>query len=193
MLEVRFDNKEFKETMTFTEKQMVKYKDFISFKQSHFLASAAVRTMHEGVSRYFSKHYNLAAGKTRQLALFAGGGASMEDFAWAKGKARYKKQQTLAPTDVSKFRVNGRRLISFSFEAPVKGEGFSVKSLHIHSFPMNLYERDVMLGGWAKGTIRKGTHIMRGLLPGEAQAQMANAKSRFEAELTAFFRRQETS
>ena len=137
---------------------------FITDRRIHYLAKSAVETMHYGVSTYWNKHYNLQSGQTKQLALFQGGG----DLTFQVGKRRDKGYNVLEPSPNStnfRSRKGNKRLVSFTFGKPYESTNFQSSNLTIHSFPMNLYERDVMLGGWAKGTIRKGTHIMRALKP----------------------------
>lgn len=188
MLEL--DNKEFKATVTVTNEQMRKYVKYIKKRNKHYLAEPAVATMHIGVKRFWSKHYNLRSGQTSQLALF---NAEPAKFEWAVGREKYKGQPTLIPSkNDSNFRSrNGnKRLVSFSWGKSKRTGTFIQDELSIHSFPMNLYEENVVLGGWASGTIRKGTHIMRSLLTPEAQKQLTMAAARYQAELEEFFRRE---
>ena len=144
---------------------------FITDRRVHYLALSAVKTMRQGVQRYWNKHYNLQSGQTSQLALFQGGGTMTLD--WAK--RRYKGMRVLEPSpNSSNFRSrNGKkRLVSFTFGKPTNTATYQSSNLSIHSFPMNWYERDVNLGGWATGITRKGTHIIKGLLPPIARAEM---------------------
>ncbi len=193
MVELYADNKTFSHTMTLTTKQLTDNKEYIKDRQAHWLAEPAVETMRFGVQKYWSRTYSLSRGNTRQLNLFGGTSVDSSDFRWAKKKERYKGQRTLVPVDKSKFRGrSGKRMVSFSFEMPKRGDNIFQSSLKIHSFPMNLYERDVRLGGWArrvmKNPLRKGTHIMRGFLPSEAEKQMQIAGAKFDAELKVYFK-----
>ena len=155
---------------------------YITERRIHYLAQSAVRTMRQGVQRYWNKHYILQSGQTRQLAMFQGGG----DLTLQKAKRRYKGMETLEPSpNSSNFRSrNGnKRLVSFTFGKPVNTGAYQSSNLSIHSFPMNWYERDVVLGGWASGTIRKGTHIMKGLLPPIAQGELARTTAPMLADI----------
>lgn len=152
--------------------RLTKLRVFITDRRVHYLAQSAYNTMQYGVKTYWNKHYNLSAGLTSQLALFQGGGDLTLD--WAK--RRYKGMKVLEPsTDSVKFRSRkgNKRLIAFTFGKPTDTGDFQASNLSIHSFPMNWYERDVMLGGWADGTIRKGTHIIKKLLPPKAQSELS--------------------
>lgn len=146
---------------------------FITDRRIHYLAHSATQTMRRGVETYWNKHYNLQSGQTRQLALFQGGG----DLTWRIAKKTYKGRKVLEPSPNSeKFRSrNGqKRLVAFTFGKPTATKDFQASNLSIHSFPMNWYERDVMLKGWSSvdGKIRKGTHIMKRFMPTIARAEM---------------------
>ena len=193
MVELYADNKTFTHTMTLTTKQLTENRKYIIDRQAHWLAQPAVETMRIGVERYWSETYSLRNGKTRQLNLFGGASVDSSDFRWSDRKHRYKGQRTLEPVDKSKFRGrNGSRMVSFSFEPPKRGDNIFLSALRIHSFPMNLYERDVTLGGWARrvmrNPLRKGTHIIRGVLSKDAEGRMRVAGQRFDAELKTYFR-----
>lgn len=154
-----------------TVEQIKGMRVYVTERRIHYLAQSATKTMHEGVSKYWNKHYNLQAGKTKQLALFQGGG----DLTFRVAKRKYKGNRVLEPSPNShnfRSRNGNKRLVSFSFGKPNTAGGVESSVITIHSFPMNLYERDVMLGGWASGTLRTGTHIMRQLLPPTAQTEL---------------------
>ena len=151
--------------------KITKLRAFITERRIHHLAETAVKVMHFGVETYWNKHYNLRGGQTKQLALFQGGGAFTAQ--WADRK--YKGQKVLEPSPNShnfRSRNGNKRLVSFTFGKPTISKDFEASNIDIHSFPMNLYERDVRLGGWAFGTIRTGTHIIRRLLPPKAQTEL---------------------
>ena len=142
--------------------KITKLRVFITDRRIHYLAKSAVKTMHMGVSMYWNKHYNLRAGQTRTLALFQGGG----NLEFQIAKRKVKRMNVLEPSPNStnfRSRNGNKRLVSFTFGRPNERANFQSSNVTIHSFPMNLYERDVMLGGWASGTLRKGTHIMKAL------------------------------
>jgi hypothetical protein len=170
------------ESFEVTVGQMEKLRVFITDRRIHYLAQTAVNTMRYGVEHYWNKHYNLSTGQTRQLALFQGGGDMTMD--WAK--KRHKGQRVLEPsTNAKNFRSrNGnKRLVSFSFGQPKDTGYWQASVITVHSFPMNWYERDVMLGGWANGIIRKGTHIMKQHLPPIAKAELQKSMAQMATDV----------
>lgn len=177
------DVKVTKQSIEITIEQMSKLRVFITDRRIHHLASAAAKTMHYGVQTYWNRHYNLRAGQTSTLALFQGGGSMTLD--WSK--RRYKGMKVLEPSPNSsdfRSRNGSKRLVSFTFGKPTITGDFEASNLAIHSFPMNWYERDVMLGGWAFGTIRRGTHIMKRLLPPKAQSELSATTAPMLREIT---------
>lgn len=175
--------KETVESFEVTVGQMEKMRVFITDRRIHYLAQTAVNTMRYGVEHYWNKHYNLSTGQTRQLALFQGGGDMTMD--WAK--KRYKGQRVLEPSTNSKnfrSRNGNKRLVSFSFGQPKDyNEHWQASVITVHSFPMNWYERDVMLGGWANGIIRKGTHVMKQHLPPIAKSELQKSMAQMARDV----------
>ena len=193
MIGIEFDNQQFKSSVSVTTQQMEKYQKYIKNRNKHYLAESAVGTMNEGVRLYWNRHYRLRSGHTDALALFANG-ASMDEFEFTDKEHRYKGQPTLAPKANSKtFRSakGNKRLVSFTWGKRKGNANAFEDSLLIHSFPMNLYEEDVRLGGWAQGTTRIGTHIIRRRLPSEARKRLDACMTTYEAELQRYFKAQE--
>lgn len=164
-----------------------KLRVFIRDRRIHYLAQTSARVMRYGVETYWNKHYNLSAGQTRQLALFQGGGDMTLD--WAK--KRHKGMKVLEPSPNSqKFRSrNGKkRLVSFTFGRPTETQNFESSNIAVHSFPMNMYERDVMLGGWAKkvmkNPLRKGTHIIKRYLTPKAGSELQSTTAPMLRDIT---------
>lgn len=182
------DNKEFKESIELTTEQLEKNRKYLINKQSHYLVSAAVATMNRGVDMYWSKRYNLNSGQTHSLRLFGGLQMDEGDLVEASKKERYKGMRTFVPAKNSKFRgKGGRRLVSFTQEKPLRSESRFQSSLRIHSFPMNLYERDVRL---KNGRIRTGTHIMRSLLPPQAERELGWVTQKFAGHIEEYFNKE---
>lgn len=170
-------------------KEMLKtaYK-YVVHQNKHYIAESATEIMHFGVEVFWNKHYNLRSGRTRQLALFQGGTGGLE---WQIAKRKYKGRKVLEPSPNSRnfrSRNGNKRLVSFTFEKTKTMGNFIEAWLNIHSFPMNLYERDVLLGGWAKGITRKGTHIMRKYLANRVAPVTAKQSQRFQADLDNYCR-----
>ena len=165
-----------------TVEQIEVLRVYITDRRIHYLAQSASKTMHIGVSKYWNKHYNLQSGQTSQLALFQGGG----DLTLQLGERRYKGRKVIEPSPNShnfRSRKGNKRLVSFTFGKPNSTPNFQSSEIYIHSFPMNLYERDVMLGGWASGTLRKGTHIMKRLLPPTAESELEKTRMPMLADI----------
>ena len=152
--------------------RMLKLRVYITDRRIHYLAHSAYVTMQYGMKTYWNKHYNRQAGITNVLALFQGGG----DLHLQVAKRRSRGYKVLEPSPNTKdfrSRNGNKRLVSYKFGKPHEDANFQSSNLIITSFPMNWYERDVMMQGWSSvaGKIRKGTHIMRALNP-KAQSEL---------------------
>ena len=162
-----------------------KLRVFIRDRRIHYLAQTSARVMRYGVETYWNKHYNLSAGQTRQLALFQGGGDIT--LQWAKKKSKGMKVLEPSPNSEKFLSRNGKkRLVSFTFGRPTETRDFESSNIAIHSFPMNMYERDVMLGGWesVSGKIRKGTHIIKRYLTPKAGSELQSTTAPMLRDIT---------
>lgn len=159
---------------------------FATERRIHYLAQSATRTMRFGVEKFWNKHYNLRSGKTKQLALFSGG-TRLGDWQVNKDKSGSRKYVIEPSPNNRTFRSrNGnKRLVAFKWQKPESVGDFRASVVHVSSFPMNLYERDVLLKGFVRDLhiIRKGTHIMKSELPPKAQSELNATAQPFMVDL----------
>lgn len=163
--------------------------DFLPKQQMAMTGSVSNKTVGFAKNAFWRDHYNLKANKTDTVAIF---GSPLPEAGATRLSKKRKKIITFDgytwrdTTEFKKGKLAGRtvnRRLARTKTIYIRSSYTSLSK--ISSYPMNLYENDVQLGGWARGITRTGTHIMKNKMPGVVNSYLENSKQIFEQRIAA--------